>query len=386
MHYQKLVNLIKDHKSSHSNESHDYLLDMIKQVKNNPSNYGFFDGEKWIKSLKWDGNKWRGFISHDWKYAMHMQEGACWYSIISKNNELDKEIESEYNYMHSHVMTDGTILGVPDASGSESYEYGIILSCLALGYICFKDKNPSLAEQCYLDMNKMYNIVKNFQPPVKTSNIPLKGILRQNRIDDEYHYILIGFVNAWKVYNDRNEIENSIEIKKRIILWANWFRDNQKNSGKLYNPIQANEKINHALCLSYDVTKDKTYLHSVKKNIDWIIENRMKDNGGIIWKPTNTLDFFECHQLWFLLACKLLLDRNPNLDYSRNMLKAWNFLTDNNWANIDWYVHNKENHNCFFAYRNVNKKGIIQPGSFKGSYEIGAALWSLSINYYTKKK
>jgi hypothetical protein len=68
-------------------------------------------------------------------------------------------------------------------------------------------------------------------------------------------------------------------------------------------------------------------------------------------------------------------------DYLSQGLQAWHFLTDNNYANIDVYVHNYTNNGAFFSYRNLSNSGSYNLDSWKGSYEIGTALWGMSFNY-----
>ena len=88
----------------------------------------------------------------------------------------------------------------------------------------------------------------------------------------------------------------------------------------------------------------------------------------------------------FITTMKMLYDRsNGTYDYMEEMVDAWLFLTDNNYAGIDMYVHNYDNHGAFFSYRNILNDGSIQPGSFKGSYEIGSALIALSLYYFLKQ-
>ena len=77
----------------------------------------------------------------------------------------------------------------------------------------------------------------------------------------------------------------------------------------------------------------------------------------------------------------MLYDRNNSYNYLTQGEAAWHFLTDTNYPNIDMYVHNYVNHNAFFSYRLVTSDGLIQPANFKGSYEIGTALWGMSLNY-----
>lgn len=376
-----IASLIRNYKSSHSDAQHDYLMDMIQQVKRNPDEKGFFDGSKWVRSLIWNGKEWRGYTTHDWKYAIHMQEGACWFSILSGKSTLEKEIECEFDYMHTKITVDGSVEGVPDSYGTDIYEYGLVLSCLSLAYLCFARKNPELAEQCFSDMEKVFNRIKDIPVPRYASIAFLRNTLKRRRMDDEYHYLLMAFANAWKAFSERAERRRAEEAKTRIIRWAKWFMRNQKSNGMFFPAIQANEKIDHALCLSFDATEDETYLEAVRHNLSWIVNNRIEPNGGLVWKPENTVDFFECHQLWFILACRMLMERDPDADFSDSMKQAWSFLTDHNWADVDWYVHNMMNHDCFFAYRNMDRKGRIQQASFKGSYETGAAIWSLSANY-----
>ncbi|MCK5600414.1 hypothetical protein KAR91_00990, partial [Candidatus Pacearchaeota archaeon] len=344
---------------------------------------GFYDGT-WIRSIKWNGDDWNDFVPADWKYSMSMQEGALWFSILSDDLSLMPEIESMFNYLYEHINEDGSIIGVPGPYGQTEYEYGLILSCLALGNLYFeKIDRPEIAERCYENMKKIYHHIKDLSIP--SSSLRHFGrFWRAGHLNDDYHYFLIGFANAWKVFNKKGENQIADEIKSRIILIANWFVDHQDKNGRYSDAIQANVKTGYALCFSFDVTGDRAYLKSVKDNVDWIIVNRMHDNGGIVWSSYNETEFFECHQVWFALLCRMLMNRNPDVDYTTDMVKAWKFLTDENWANIDWYVHNKVNNDSFFAYRSIHMDGKIQQASFKGSYEIGAAIWSLSANCYSE--
>ena len=138
-----------------------------------------------------------------------------------------------------------------------------------------------------------------------------------------------------------------------------------------------------AFYLAYDVTGDHTYLEKVRDNIDWLLVNRwVPANGGLNWtSPTEGGEYYECHQQWFMIAVRMLYQRDNTYNYLTQGEAAWHFLTDNNYPDIDMYVHNFTNHSAFFSYRLVTSGGDIQPQDFKGSYEIGTALWGMSLNY-----
>ena len=313
---------------------------------------------------------WGGFAAHDWKYSMHMQEGALYYSIIKAQNgwtigSLDTEIEDEFDYMDTQINANGTVTGL---SSEPIYCYGLVLSNLALGYEYFRLSSPTLAQRCYDDMVNVYGYVRN------TYGTPTTA--------PDYSLALQGLANACKAFTTYGNTTLADEARGIIVNYVNAFT--QSSGGWTgQSGVQDHLKRDFGVLLSYDVTGDASYLTKVRDNIDWLLINRwVSSNGGLTWtSPTPTGEFYECHQQWFMIAVRMLYERNNTYDYLTYGEQAWHFLTDTNYPNIDMYVHNYVNHNAFFSYRLVTSDGLIQPANFKGSYEIGTALWGMSLNY-----
>ncbi len=313
---------------------------------------------------------WGGYASHDWKYSMHMQEGALYYSIIKAQNgwpieSLDNEIEDEFDYMDTQINTNGTVTGL---SSEPIYCYGLVLSNLALGYEYFRVSNPTLAMRCYDDLINVYEYVKN------TYGTPTTA--------PDYSLALQGLANACKAFTIYGNTTLADESRGIIVNYVNTFT--QSSGGWTgQSGVQDHLKRDFGVLLAYDVTGDASYLTKVRDNIDWILINRwVSNNGGLTWtSPTPSGEFYECHQQWFMIAVRMLYERDNSYDYLSYGEQAWHFLTDTNYPNIDMYVHNYINHNAFFSYRLVTSDGLIQPNNFKGSYEIGTALWGMSLNY-----
>jgi len=313
---------------------------------------------------------WSGFTAHDWKYSMHMQEGALYYSIIKAQNgwtieSLDAEIEDEFDYMDTQINANGTVTGL---SSEPIYCYGLVLSNFALGYSYFRLSNPTLAQRCYDDMVNVYGYIRD------TYGTPTTA--------PDYSLALQGLANACKAFTTYGNTTLADEARGIIVNYVTVFT--QSGGGwTAQSGVQDHLKRDFGTLLAYDVTGDATYLTKVRDNIDWILINRwVSSNGGLTWtSPTPTGEFYECHQIWFMIAVRMLYDRNNSYDYLTQGLAAWHFLTDTNYPNIDMYVHNYVNHNAFFSYRLVTSDGLIQPANFKGSYEIGTALWGMSLNY-----
>lgn len=347
-----------------------YSLLRILCGKNNKTRvYRGKDGNfNWIREIYWNGSDWEGYSSHDWKYSIEMQEGALYFAIECNNNSLDLEIQHELEYIHKNISKDGTVIGL---TNSNQYEYGIILSSLALGYLRFKGLNQKLANRTYEDMKKVYNYIKlQWKTP--------------NNLKD-YSLILRGLANAYNIFVLK-DASKADEVKEIIKNYVDTFKNNQDADGFWdlggLTLIQAQLKRNISVLLAYDVTLDHTYLDRVKNNLEWIKSNRWDDKtGGVKWGSTNY--FFECHQMWFMIVVRYLYNKSKEkYNYLKDGEKAWKFLTDNNYANINMYIHNYNNYNAFFSYREIDSRGNIQSHyNFKGSYEIGTSLWGMALNY-----
>ena len=154
--------------------------------------------------------------------------------------------------------------------------------------------------------------------------------------------------------------------------------------GRLALPgsVQTHLKAEIALVLATETTGEEAYARAAYSDLKWVILNRMETNGGLNWRGAGSSDFFEVHQHWFLIASELIqkaLGRSDSLAALQR--SAWAYLLGDNPGVADFYEDNREKSGAFFAYRSIDRRGRFQSQApFKGSYEIGAALWSLSLH------
>jgi len=170
-----------------------------------------------------------------------------------------------------------------------------------------------------------------------------------------------------------------------IRSFANAFIEQQNpNDGGYYitSNVQTHLKAEIAMALASDVLGSFPYAESARRDLDWVVANRLEPNGGLSWSGPQSEYFFEVHQHWFLIASELirqLSDRWNDLKWTQ--CEVWQFLVRTNQAHADFYEDNLANHGTFFAYRSVDRSARFQTQApFKGSYEIGAALWSLALH------
>lgn len=324
---------------------------------------------------------WSSSVAHDWKYSMEMQQGALYYAIERaaqgwSTESLDTEIAGELNYMHTQINPDGSVIPDSYLTGEPQYCYGVIMSNLALGYLYFNGRNPSLATQCYNDLSLVFDRLLSTYPTVAS-------------LSDAggYGMLLHGFSNAWKAFNG-NDATRTVQAGSIVQSYTATFIANQTAGGAWTGAagVQEHLKRDFGVLLAYDVTADASYLAAVSSNIGYIINSFwLSANGGLEWyESAGSSDrFFECHQQWFMIAVRLLYNKSGGAyNYLTQGLAAWHFLTDNNFAGIDMYVHNFVNHSAFFSYRDVQQDGSFQDVDlWKGSYELGSALWGMSLNY-----
>lgn len=146
--------------------------------------------------------------------------------------------------------------------------------------------------------------------------------------------------------------------------------------------IQRHLKAEIAMALATQATGDTAYAQSARRDMDWVVKNRLESDGGLSWTGSDSPDFFEVHQHWFLIASELIR-RTTGVDGGITAIqgRVWGYLLGDNPACADFYLNNRFYHGPFFAYRSLNRSGVFQSqGDFKGSYEIGAALWSLALH------
>jgi len=379
---QTLIQNIKNFRSAYSDRRRDYLQEQIEHIKKGYEQKGFWDPENkcWIRQLDWSGTDWVGYVPHDWKYAIEMQEGALHYALATGLDNLDDQIKDEFNYIHAKIRPDGSIDGVPDGVPflSEEYEYGAVLSCFALGYLYLKNTDPAFAKVLLEDMDRLYTIMRQKFGPM---------------FEDHHSVVLRGYSNlymAWEAAARKRELK---DLKTEMLAYADEFIKAQLEDGLIpFKPrenrtaIQMQLKAVIGLALASKATGSKKCLKAAKKNFEWVITNLLLPNGGLQWSLKNKEVFFEIHQMLFLVCYRYLLTLSKGkYDYSRQAISVWKFLLQDNFANIDMYVHNQRRTGAFFSYRCVDSNGNPQPikthGKFKGSYELGYTLWGLGLNY-----
>ena len=361
-------------------------------ASNGTATFRFFDDfsaagtqvGNWVRTLSYSGGIWGpGYVAHDWKYVMEMQQGSMYYAIARAQNgwatpSLDAEIEQEFNYIHSQMRPDGTVNPDSYLNNEPQYCYGTLLSSVALGYLHYSGagSNATLAAQCYDDLILLFDRLRSVYPTV--ANLSDAG---------GYGMLLHGFSNAWKAFTASADATRTSQALNIVQTYANTFINNQAASGAWTGAQRVQEQLKRdfGVLKAFDVTGNTAYLDAVEDNINYILNTYWRtSDGGLEWleTPTGSDQFYECHQQWFMIAVRLLHTASGG---TRNYLSygqaAWLFLTDNNFLGIDMYVHNLDNHQAFFSYRQIEEDGTIQADSWKGSYEVGTALWGMSLNY-----
>ena len=101
---------------------------------------GFFDDGRWIDRLHWGGKGWGGWTAHEWKYGLEAQEGALAYlKDGGRAGALRDQCRDYAYYTLAQIHADGALI---DAG---TYEYGVLLSSLALGAMVF---DGALGDRC----------------------------------------------------------------------------------------------------------------------------------------------------------------------------------------------------------------------------------------------
>jgi hypothetical protein len=286
-------------------------------------------------------------------------------------------LQDELKYIDSKINDDGSISGIPDQrSVSEEYEYGAVLSALALGYKYLMNENKKLGEQILRDLDLVHGFMARFKPTY----------------DGPYAVVLRGYANLLSAYQMLNAADKVSTVARQLDEYAQVFIHNQDRNGMF--PLRSSMvgesgvhwqlKVDIALLLSYAFTNTEKYLDSAARNIRWITPNLLKPNGALKWNLTNDEDFFEIHQMLYMIACRYLceLSSSQRSRYA-DCIRAWKFLVETNPGYIDMYVENARSSEAFFSFRHIDNQGRFQEGDqgrFKGAYEIGHSLWALALN------
>jgi len=379
---QRLISLVVNYRSAFSDSRHNYLEEQVSQIARPHEMKGFWDSSSnnWIRLMKWTGADWRGFMPHDWKYAIEMQEGATQYALLTGSTALDPLLRGELEYIHSKIRRDGSVIGIPDGYpyAPKEYEYGLVLSALALGYMHFARTDPAMADKILRDLDLLYNFMTDEFNPT---------------FDDPFSVILRAYANLLSIYKIRKATDEVHALKQQVAEYANEFMRHQAGNGLfpfdssevlIESRVHAQLKADIALLLCYKVTSLERYLVSAAKNLAWVTKHLTLPNGAVKWDLDNDTDFFEIHQMLLLIAYKYAHDLSEGrYDYTQNSVRAWKFLLEENSGYVDMYVRNLNSTGAFFSFRHIDNKGDYQKGvhgSFKGSYEIGTSLWALALN------
>ena len=360
---------------------HDYFYEQVNQIVKPCWALGFWDDRLgcWAGTLLWSRVEgWDGLGGHDWRFSVELQEGALMASLIMETAAMDGPLKAEFEYMRRFISSDGAIDGLSIAD--YAHEYGLVLSALSLGvrYLAGRGDIEALTA-VIADMDRVFHYIVDNYPSASAPGESMAIVLR-------------GFANAYHAqtvigdYFDRQRCRVLVaELSSRLI--ATQGRSGSFVIGDKYFHVQKQLKIDIALMLANGVLDDAETVESVKENLGWVVANRWdaspKRLGGIMWSADDLESYFECHQMWFLIVAAYL-ERCGEYGFRAYKEDAFAFLTDDNFAGVDMFVHNAERYGAFFAYRAISRDGDIQKNAFhqwKGAYEIGASLWALALNY-----
>ncbi len=375
--------LITDHCSYYSDTPCNYLQMQMDQIIKPYSQHGFWnpDSNNWVGSLLWnEENGWQGHYRHDWKYSIELQEGALIAAMTLPIFELNPYMAQELEYIHKYIKSNGQVAEME--FNRAQYEYGLVLSVLGLGAVYFDGligTPASVARNAYMDLNKVFKYIaanENIDKPNLNLPIVLRGVVHA--------------YNAFSYYSKPQLMEASGTLARdlSVIIVNSQKSEGYYDFGYSELPVQNQLKASIALMMMYSNCRiDELYLEAVRKNLAWVIDNRWdhmeKNMGGLIWSEEDPESFYECHQMWFLIAAKYC-EMNTQAEYTSCKNKAMGFLTDDNFAGVDMYVDNWNKYGAFFSYRAISRDGSIQKEAFhrfKGAYEIGASLWAMALNY-----
>jgi hypothetical protein len=373
--------LVYDRQSFYSHSAHDYFHEQVVQALLPASERGFWDtdNECWVGMLRWSRDEgWYAASPHDWRFSVELQEGALMASILSGGHPMDAALKAELFYIHKRINSDGTLADLSIIGGTQqgAYEYGLVLSALALGSRYFQDEDELAGRRAYDDLRRVFScVIENYPERM----LPC----------EESAVMMRGFVNARDAMLLRGDTLSGQVARSRCEKIAQQFLAAQASDGsfEVYDGklhVQKQLKADIGLLLAHAITGDRRYIEAAKRNMDWVIANRWdsspKSLGGLMWAADDMNSFFECHQMWFILAAHYL-ESCSEYSYRPYLEDAFAFLTDDNCGGVDMYEHNAETYGAFFSYRAISRDGTIQGDPFhqwKGAYEIGASLWALA--------
>ena len=333
--------------------------------------------------------KWGpGFTAHDWKSSSEMLHGVLEYAYYNRVwglhlDSLDIELEQEFDYIHSQInQTTGQVLSDPGGylTSEPEYCYGLILSNLAVGNWYYTQAgNSTMLSRCYDDMVLVFDYLSTTYPTVVAPFPNDHG---------GYGWLLLGFSNAWRSLNDQGDTR-TILASTIVQSYSDTLISSQNVDGSWNGAIGVQEQLKRDLGLLFahqiGEHSDTTYLFPVKKNLDYILSTYWNPiNGGLesYENPSASDRFLEYNQELFMVATRRLAGRSSGVyDFTAKGEQAWKFLTDYNYAGIDMYVDNYTKNNTFFSYSDMKEDSTVQNVGWKGSEEIGTAIWGMVLNY-----
>ena len=373
--------LVRDHCSYTSRSSRDYFTGEMRQIVRPYWQNGFWDPANgtWVRRLLWSREQgWYGAEQrHDWRFSVELEEGALQAALIMDVSEMDSCLAGELGYIHRHILPDGTIADL--ALGGNEYEYGLVLSALALGALHFNVNDRSVADATYADMRRFFlNVNKNLVPfsrPDAGECLMMRGYANASQAFDLYRDSFLGDAARVRLWS----------LAAHVI--AHQGPDGSFDLRNDLYPVQDQLKADIGLMMAHRVSGCAALAAAVTENVQWIVARRWDSSerrmGGLRWSGVDSTSFYECHQMWFSIATKYL-DECSGGAWAPFRAEALGFVLDDNFAGIDMFVHNEDTYGAFFAYRAISRDGTIQKEGcqqWKGAYEIGASLWALALNY-----
>jgi hypothetical protein len=364
--------------SRYSNAPHDYFNEEMAQIIKPYKARGFWDprGGNWVSKLYWTRSKgWYDAAPHDWSNSIELEEGALMAAMISGNAAMNSRLAHELRFIHGSIAADGRVDRL--VAPQNGFEYGLVLSALALGSLYFKGADAAVGDMAYADLRRVFRYVA---PNYPVPPVPVEMTCM----------IIRGYANACRAFDARGDaglrdyartcLDALSEALVRCQEPGGGFRLHDKE----YR-IQKQLKAQIALLLAYGVSGNADYLRAAQMNMDWVLMNRWdrseKRMGGFMWHTGDATSFFEVHQMWFLIAARYL-ESYLGTSYAPYRDAAVAFLTDDNFAGVDLYEDNDRVYGAFFSYRAISRDGAIQEIPFhqwKGGYEIGASLWAMAL-------
>lgn len=147
---------------------------------------------------------------------------------------------------------------------------------------------------------------------------------------------------------------------------------------------QVHLKAQIALFLAAEVTGESRFASAAADDLEGLIDSRMTDSGGVLWRSDPGGPYFDCHQSWLLVSSEMAL-RAVGAERGipwvckirRAQIAAAGFALGDNPGRCGFLEANHRDTGAEWAYRSLDDDGNWQTqADWVGSYEIGASLWA----------